>query len=30
MKKTEDSKALKEVWYLKEEAYKGVKELPLA
>jgi hypothetical protein len=30
MKRTEDSKALKEVWYLKEDAYKGVKGLPLA
>lgn len=30
MKKNEDSKALKEVWDLKDEAYKGVKGLPLA
>ncbi len=30
MKRNEDSKALKEVWQLKDDAYKAVEELPLA
>jgi len=30
MKRSEDSKALKEVWALKEDACKAVKGLPLA
>ena len=30
MKRNEDSKALKEVWDMKEDAYKGVEGLPLA
>jgi hypothetical protein len=30
MKKNEDSNALKEVWQLKDDAYKAVEGLPLA